>query len=189
MFEFHSLHSTAYDNRNSKTTAKYWLIKVFEVLKGIQDDIVLDGTVYLDETYFSKAKQNKIKKDEKELRGISRNKIGVGVACNDKASNMEWPWDFAVDDERIFIIDKFHYFIRAVLEKNLPLQEYILKFMQFAEENPDTIVIADEIGNGIVPLDAFEREYREQTGRAEILLAKKADEVVRVICGIGQKIK
>ena len=110
-------------------------------------------------------------------------------ACNDKASNMEWPWDFAVDDESILIIDKFHYFIRAVLEKNLPLQEYILKFMQFAEENKDTIVIADEIGNGIVPLDAFEREYREQTGRAEILLAKKADEVVRVICGIGQKIK
>lgn len=86
LFEFHSLHSTAYDNRNSETTAKYWLIKVFEVLKGIQDDIVLDGTVYLDETYFSKAKQNKIKKDGKELRGISRNKIGVGVACNDKAS-------------------------------------------------------------------------------------------------------
>ena len=73
--------------------------------------------------------------------------------------------------------------------KRFPLQEYILKFMQFAEENKDTIVIADEIGNGIVPLDAFEREYREQTGRAEILLAKKADEVVRVICGIGQKIK
>ena len=88
-------------------------------------------------------------------------------ACNDKASNMEWPWDFAVDDERILIIDKFHYFIRAVLEKNLPLQEYILKFMQIAKKNKDTIVIADEIGNGIVPLDAFEREYREQTGRAE----------------------
>lgn len=38
-------------------------------------------------------------------------------ACNDKASNMEWPWNFAVDDESILIIDKFHYFIRAVLEK------------------------------------------------------------------------
>lgn len=110
-------------------------------------------------------------------------------ACNDKALNMEWPWDLPIDDERVLIIDKFHYFIRAVLEKKFPMQEYILKFMQFAEENPDTIVIADEIGNGIVPLDAFEREYREQTGRAEILLAKKADEVVRVICGIGQKIK
>ena len=42
-------------------------------------------------------------------------------ACNDKVSNMEWPWDFAVDDESILIIDKFNYFIRAVLEKNLPL--------------------------------------------------------------------
>ena len=110
-------------------------------------------------------------------------------ACNDKASYKEWPWDLLGDDERGLIIDKFHYFIRAVLENKLPLQEYILKFMQFAEEKPNTIVIADEIGNGIVPLDAFEREYREQTGRAEILLAKKADEVVRVICGIGQKIK
>ncbi len=93
-------------------------------------------------------------------------------ACDDKESYKDWPWNLPVDDERVFIIDKFHYFIRAVLEKNLPLQEYILKFMQFAEENKDTIVIADEIGNGIVPLDAFEREYREQTGRAEILLAK-----------------
>lgn len=110
-------------------------------------------------------------------------------ACNDKASHKEWPWDLPGDDERVLIIDKFHYYIRAVLLNKLPLQEYILKFMQFAEEKPNTIVIADEIGNGIVPLDAFEREYREQTGRAEILLAKKADEVVRVICGIGQKIK
>ena len=42
-----------------------------------------------------------------------------------------------------------------------------LLYTSFAEKNKDTIVIADEIGNGIVPLDAFEREYREQTGRAE----------------------
>ena len=86
---------------------------------------------------------------------------------------------------------KLDYVLENMIEKTekYDVQEYILKFMQFAEKNKDTIVIADEIGNGIVPLDAFEREYREQTGRAEILLAKKADEVVRVICGIGQKIK
>ena len=50
-------------------------------------------------------------------------------------------------------------------------------------------MISDEIGNGIVPMDAFEREYREQTGRILIELAKEAEEVIRVICGIGQKIK
>lgn len=61
-------------------------MKVFEILKGIQDEIILDGTIYLDETYFSKPKSQAIIKDGKKLRGISRNKIGVGVACNDKQS-------------------------------------------------------------------------------------------------------
>ena len=36
LFEFHSIISSARDNRNAETTGKYWLIKVFEVLKGIQ---------------------------------------------------------------------------------------------------------------------------------------------------------
>lgn len=86
LFEFHSITSTSFDNRNAPTTGKYWLIKVFEVLDGIQDEVVLDGKIYLDETYFSKVKRQTIIKDGNKLRGISRNKIGVGVACNDKAS-------------------------------------------------------------------------------------------------------
>ncbi len=55
--------------------------------------------------------------------------------------------------------------------------------------NDNCIIISDEIGNGIVPVEAFEREYRERTGRILIQLAQKAEEVERVICGIGQKIK
>ena len=43
--------------------------------------------------------------------------------------------------------------------------------------------------NGIVPIDSFEREYRERTGRILVKLAEQADEVVRVVCGIGQRIK
>lgn len=82
LFEFHSIQSTSFDNRNSATTGKYWLIKVFEVLKDIQDDVVLEGEVYIDETYFSKSKRKLVTKDGKKLRGISRNKIGIGVACD-----------------------------------------------------------------------------------------------------------
>ncbi len=59
--------------------------------------------------------------------------------------------------------------------------------LDFITKYPDCILISDEIGNGIVPMDAFEREYREQTGRILIELAKEAEEVTRVICGIGQK--
>lgn len=62
------------------------MIKTFEVLKGIQDNVVLDGTVYLDETYFTKVKSKLTTKNGKKLREIARNKIGVGVACNETKS-------------------------------------------------------------------------------------------------------
>ncbi len=51
------------------------------------------------------------------------------------------------------------------------------------------VVITDEVGNGIVPIDKTERDFREWIGRVQVLLAKEADEVIRVICGIGQRIK
>ena len=53
LFEFHSVTTSARDNRNTYSTGRYWLYKVFEVLKHYQDDIVLEGNVYLDETLFS----------------------------------------------------------------------------------------------------------------------------------------
>ena len=34
-----------------------------------------------------------------------------------------------------------------------------------------------------------EREYREQVGRMQVILAKSSESVERVICGIAQKIK
>ena len=61
--------------------------------------------------------------------------------------------------------------------------------MAFLQKEPDCILISDEIGNGIVPIDAFERQYREKTGRILIEAAKKADKVVRVICGVRQILK
>jgi len=60
---------------------------------------------------------------------------------------------------------------------------------KYVEKHRDIVIISDEIGNGIVPVDVLEREYRERTGRILVRLAFGADEVVRVICGIGQKIK
>lgn len=53
----------------------------------------------------------------------------------------------------------------------------------------EKILITDEIGCGIVPLDPFERRYRECVGRTCCILAQEAREVWRVVCGLGQKIK
>jgi adenosylcobinamide kinase/adenosylcobinamide-phosphate guanylyltransferase len=51
------------------------------------------------------------------------------------------------------------------------------------------IVIMDEVGYGIVPMDRKERDYREAVGRAGQMMAAEADHVYRVICGIAQCIK
>ena len=51
------------------------------------------------------------------------------------------------------------------------------------------IVIATEIGGGLVPLDAGERAAREAAGRLACLLAERADTVIRVCCGLPQVLK
>ena len=60
---------------------------------------------------------------------------------------------------------------------------------KYLEKHPDTVIICDEVGNGIVPLDSFEREYRERLGRLLCEIAAKAERVERIVCGIGQRIK
>ncbi len=63
------------------------------------------------------------------------------------------------------------------------------KAQELIRENPDLIIISNEIGYGIVPLDAFDREFREATGRICTCLAENASRVTRVIMGIGTVIK
>ena len=57
------------------------------------------------------------------------------------------------------------------------------------QKNPDILIISDEIGYGLVPLDPFEREWREQTGRVCCEIAARADMVLRVTAGIPLVIK
>ena len=51
------------------------------------------------------------------------------------------------------------------------------------------IVIMNEIGCGIIPLEKSEREWREMTGRAGCIIAENAEAVYRVCCGIATIIK
>lgn len=84
------------------------------------------------------------------------------------------------------ILNHFHNWVRECISHGGCPEEEILTFL---ESHGDCIIISDEIGNGIVPIDAGEREYRERVGRMLTELAKRAEEVERIICGIGQRIK
>ena len=46
-----SFNLTSKVNRNSSNTTKYWIDKTFLLLDGIQKDIILENTIWLDETY------------------------------------------------------------------------------------------------------------------------------------------
>ena len=82
----------------------------------------------------------------------------------------------------------------------LGIQEYISKALKagedltglaekLAQQDPDVILVSEEVGYGIVPADAFERQYREAVGRVCTALAAKSRRVTRVVCGIGTVLK
>ena len=58
-----------------------------------------------------------------------------------------------------------------------------------ADRIADSILIADDVSCGVVPIDETIRAWREATGRANNHLARQADQVWRVFCGIGSKLK
>ena len=51
------------------------------------------------------------------------------------------------------------------------------------------VVIATEVGSGVVPIDAEDRAKRELAGRLNCLLAERAETVVRVFCGLPLVLK
>ena len=56
-------------------------------------------------------------------------------------------------------------------------------------EYPDGIVICDEVGCGVVPVDKEDRSWREKVGRTCCRLAERASAVYRVTCGLGARLK
>ena len=88
--------------------------------------------------------------------------------------------------ENCVAINKFHSFTRRWLLEGRT-KEALLTML---ENNRNLqLLISDEIGYGLVPIDDFEREYREFHGRVMTELAERVDRVERVVCGIPQRIK
>ena len=88
------------------------------------------------------------------------------------------------DAQRKPILAALHLEIRKLLEEGRePMREVE------ALLHPAVAVVCDEIGCGVVPVDAFERAWREETGRICCMLAERAARVDRVFCGIATCLK
>ena len=84
------------------------------------------------------------------------------------------------------LVNHFHSWIDRMLKEEQQVNTLVDQIMK---HNPGIVIIVDELGCGIVPMDPYARSYRELTGRICCRLAKEAKEVHRVICGIGTVIK
>lgn len=84
--------------------------------------------------------------------------------------------------EGIYGIDGF---IRKNLDESL-VNELANRFIS---ENKNVVIINNEVGYGVVPIDKNERLFRELNGRFNIRIAQSSDEVYRVVSGICTRIK
>ena len=89
-------------------------------------------------------------------------------------------------DEKI--VYHFERYVLA-LEKAGQDPERTVRNMIPAGRFKDRVIIADDISQGVVPTDQTARAWREDTGRCLVMLAKEANTVTRVFCGIPQTVK
>lgn len=88
----------------------------------------------------------------------------------------------------VHVIDSYHKRVKMQVDNGQsPILEARSLLERYAYD--DLVIICDEVGSGVIPMDAKERNYRESVGRVCCFFAEHADEVVRVVCGIGTRIK
>lgn len=90
------------------------------------------------------------------------------------------------EPEKADILNHFHLLVKRLVMAEMDVHAYVEKILA---ANPRITIICDEVGMGLVPIDALERRYREAVGRCCCLLAQSAECVERIVCGRGMKIK
>lgn len=84
------------------------------------------------------------------------------------------------------IISDFNETVKKLLEEGRDPYKYVEDIIK---NRPDAVVIADEVGCGIIPADEKEREYRQIAGRLVCILSENSEHVYRVVAGLGIKLK
>lgn len=87
---------------------------------------------------------------------------------------------------KFLCIKNFHILVKRMIKAGKTSEEMKI-IVDSLDEN--TIIITDEIGNGIVPINRFERNWREQTGRLCCYIASISRKVIRLSGGIPIIIK
>ena len=110
-------------------------------------------------------------------------KTRFGFSDVDILNGENCPFDAAFSAK---CIADYQLIVKRLLEEKADSQAFTERL---CKENPNAIVIINEIGAGIIPLEKSDRIWREETGRSGCLIARNSSEVIRLACGIPTIIK
>ena len=84
------------------------------------------------------------------------------------------------------LITNLHCGVKNLLKKNINVIDF---FSSKIEILKNSVLIGDEISGGVVPVDKFERLWRDETGKLYRFLAGRADIVDRIFAGLPLRLK
>ncbi len=87
------------------------------------------------------------------------------------------------------LVNHLHRIIRQELESGRTEDEIREEILTLGRQPFEVVFLCDELGNGIVPIDPDERQWREVVGHILRAIADEANEVLRIFCGIPEVIK
>ena len=163
--------------------------RVTEVVYGIP--VCLKGSAADPEKRGREQQESTGERERKDIHeAYNRRRVpGKAGVCEEDIPGAEWtdgaecPLQAVTECGAMY---NFQTFVRRWLKAGMTKEGLIREIL---EKNMQMIIVCDEIGCGLVPVDAFEREYREAVGRICSVLAGEAERVDRVVCGIGTRIK
>ena len=92
-----------------------------------------------------------------------------------------------IDDEAPIIVDCLTLWVANLLEAGLDeepiLNEAAAIASLLAAREPPSIVISNEVGAGIVPMEQLSRRYRDLLGRVNVCVGRAADKTYYVAAG------
>lgn len=107
-----------------------------------------------------------------------RNNFGIDKVSD--CSDGSWP-DFAAD--AVYGIDGF---VLQCVRDGVEAAEIFREEKELWQEK---ILIMTDVSQGLVPMEAEQRAFREMNGRLLLYLAAEAEQVHRVFCGLGKRVK
>lgn len=125
------------------------------------------------------------------IGGAYHNKLAYALKTyNISVEDMQNGADYNIDEAcSKKVIYNLHLLIKRYIKQGLLTGDNYNYITEKITSSNIEIIICDEIGSGIIPLDKFEREYRDTVGKIVSIISEKACKVIRIYYGIPTILK